>query len=179
AGGAQSGFGGGDYDTFVARLNKDLTQILQATYLGGMDLDWAYALAIHPQTGEVYVAGWTTSEDFPKTTGGARPYCDNATTPPTTCNDDAFVTRLSSDLASGIDSGGGSSSGVGGGTGESSGTGGSGSGSGGGSGSDTGSGIGVGGCSMTGSVSSIAGLWNILVWLSVPSFILARRMRKK
>ena len=38
---------------------------------------------------------------------------------------------------------------------------------------------GGGGCSMTGSASSMAGLWNILVWLSVPVFALVRRIRKK
>jgi len=54
---------------------------------------------------------------------------------------------------------------------------GSGSGSGGGGGSGTGSG--GGGCSMTGSASSVAGLWNILLWLSVPLFALVRRIRKK
>jgi hypothetical protein len=32
---------------------------------------------------------------------------------------------------------------------------------------------------MTGSASSVAGLWNILVWLSVPAFVVARRIRKK
>jgi hypothetical protein len=40
------------YDAFVARLNSNLTQILQSTYLGGSESDLAYALAIHPQTGE-------------------------------------------------------------------------------------------------------------------------------
>jgi uncharacterized repeat protein (TIGR02543 family) len=43
----------------------------------------------------------------------------------------------------------------------------------------TGGGGGGGGCSMTGSASSMAGLWNILVWLSVPAFVLARRIRRK
>jgi hypothetical protein len=32
---------------------------------------------------------------------------------------------------------------------------------------------------MTGSASSIAGLWNILAWLSVPVFALVRRIRRK
>jgi uncharacterized repeat protein (TIGR02543 family) len=50
---------------------------------------------------------------------------------------------------------------------------------GGGGGSGGGSGGGGGGCSMTGSASSMAGLWNILVWLSVPAFALARRIRRK
>ncbi len=54
-------------------------------------------------------------------------------------------------------------------------------GSGGGSGAvgGTGGGGGGGGCSMTGSASSTAGFWNILVWLSVPLFALARRIRRK
>jgi uncharacterized repeat protein (TIGR02543 family) len=35
------------------------------------------------------------------------------------------------------------------------------------------------GCSMTGSASSMAGLWNIIVWLSAPAFVLARRIRRR
>jgi hypothetical protein len=56
-----------------------------------------------------------------------------------------------------------------------------GGGSGGGSGSGGGGGgyCGSGGCSMTGSASSMAGVWNILVWLSFPLFALARRIRKR
>ena len=72
AGGARASFGGRYSDAFVARLNKELTQILQATYLGGSGSDRANALAIHPKTGEVYVAGGTTSTDFPETFGGAQ-----------------------------------------------------------------------------------------------------------
>ena len=51
-----------------------------------------------------------------------------------------------------------------------------GSGSGSGSGGDSGSG---GGYYMTGSASSMAGVWNILAWLSVPTFALARRIRRR
>jgi hypothetical protein len=55
--------------------------------------DYAYALAIHPTTGEVYVAGVTESKDFPKTTGGAQAsYGADALT------NDAFVARLNKDL---------------------------------------------------------------------------------
>jgi uncharacterized repeat protein (TIGR02543 family) len=43
----------------------------------------------------------------------------------------------------------------------------------------SGGGSGSGGCSMTGSASSVAGLWNILVWLSVPAFVVARRIRRR
>jgi hypothetical protein len=94
-GGAQKKYGGKG-DTFVARLNKDLTKILHSTYMGGKGLDVAYALAIHPTTGEVYVAGHTESANFPKATGGAQTNCNN-------CNGrlfsyDVFVARLSSNL---------------------------------------------------------------------------------
>jgi muconolactone delta-isomerase len=89
-GGAQASFGGRYSDAFVARLNKDLTQILQSTYLGGSGADWATALAIHPKTGEVYVAGGTDSTDFPNTTGGAQKDYEG--------KNDAFVARLDSNL---------------------------------------------------------------------------------
>ncbi|NAZ06685.1 MAG: hypothetical protein GU344_01800, partial [Thermocrinis sp.] len=241
SGGAQENYGGGEIDAFVAKLNSDLTQILQSTYLGGSYYDEATALAISP-TGEVYAAGLTYSTDFPGTTGGAQVSCVN-------CDNgypDAFVAKLSINLTngpilsisptptngtitsspSGISCGSGGSicsadfygtvtltatpdpgydfvrwegacsvcgnsnpctitiSGNvtctaifaprGGGSGSGSGSGGSGTGL--GSGGTCGGG---GGCSMTGSASSMAGLWNILVWLSVPVFALVRRIRRR
>jgi hypothetical protein len=89
-GGAQNKYGGKG-DTFVARLNKDLTKILQSTYMGGKGSDVAYALAIHPTTGEVYVAGLTESIDFPNTSGGAQKVYGGGSW-------DAFVVRLNSNL---------------------------------------------------------------------------------
>ncbi len=88
-GGAQAGNNGG-FDAFVARLNTSLTQILQSTYLGGGNDDEALAIAIHPTTGDVYVAGKTFSPDFPKTAGGARENKSGSS--------DAFVARLSAGL---------------------------------------------------------------------------------
>jgi len=146
AGGAQESYGGG-WDAFIARLNKELTQILQSTYLGGLDVETAYALAIHPTTGEVYVAGETSSTNFPKTSGGAQQNNGGGSGGGL----DAFVARLTADLAAGSGSGVGSGSGGGGG--------------------------GGGGCSMTG--SSSASPWNLLVWASLPIFVLVRRMRRK
>jgi hypothetical protein len=93
-GGAQTSYGGGRYDAFVARLNSGLTQILQSTYLGGSSGDYAYALAIHPKTGEVYVAGYTNSTDFPNTTGGAQAICSSCRI----LYPDTFVARLNSGL---------------------------------------------------------------------------------
>lgn len=69
-GGAQPSNKGGS-DAFVAKLNPNLARILQSNYLGGGDDDGALAIAIHPTTGDVYVAGKTLYPDFPKTVGGA------------------------------------------------------------------------------------------------------------
>jgi hypothetical protein len=73
-GGAQPGTGGGGpTDAFLARLNPALTVLAQATYLGGDRYDLAQGLAIQPNSGDVYVAGLTTSLNFPRTAGGAQP----------------------------------------------------------------------------------------------------------
>jgi hypothetical protein len=88
AGGAQEN-NRGWRDAFVARLNSNLTQILQSTYLGGSGTDYAYALAI--SGGDVYVAGETFSTNFPNTAGGAQGSKGGS---------DAFVARLNSNLTS-------------------------------------------------------------------------------
>src|SRR5207245_1128791 len=77
-------------DAFVARLNASLTALDQATYLGGSNGEFALALAIAPTTGEVYVAGQTSSANFPGTGGGAQSAFGGLT--------DAVVARLSADL---------------------------------------------------------------------------------
>jgi len=187
----------------VARLSADLTQILQSTYLGGSLGDKVLALAIHPQTGEIYVAGGTSSENFPKTTGGAQTSKSG--------DYDAFVARLSADLTQILQSTylggrvldeanalaihsktgevyvagitystdfpkttGGAQANYGGGgvddafvarltadlaAGRSSG--------------------GGGGFYTTGSVFSVASAWNILLLLSFPAFVVARKIRRK
>jgi hypothetical protein len=66
--------------------------ILQSTYLGGEGDDSAEALAVHPKTGDIYVAGKTNSANFPKTAGGAQESLEEKY--------DAYVARLSADLAS-------------------------------------------------------------------------------
>ncbi|MFZ8860118.1 MAG: SBBP repeat-containing protein, partial [Thermocrinis sp.] len=95
SGGAQ-GSNRGQHDAFVARLNSSLTRILQSTYLGGSYNDFAYALAVHPTTGDVYAAGYTYSPNFLKTSGGAQEGCSGCTT-----YSDAFVARLSVNLTNG------------------------------------------------------------------------------
>src|SRR5262245_24913410 len=71
-GGAQTIPGGGQNDTFIARLNLSLTTLGQATLLGGTGEDRVRDMRIAPTSGDVYVAGRTSSIDFPGMAGGAQ-----------------------------------------------------------------------------------------------------------
>src|SRR5262249_19091581 len=53
-------------DAFVTRLRGDGASPLYSTYLGGAVTDEAAAIAVSPE-GNAYVAGFTTSPDFPLT----------------------------------------------------------------------------------------------------------------
>lgn len=77
-------------DVFVARFSLDGSQLLQATFLGGTDDETAQALAVGPD-GDIYISGFTFSNDFPVSTGAYD----------TTFNggSDAFAARLSPDLS--------------------------------------------------------------------------------
>ncbi len=92
SGGAQGSSGGGSFDAFVSRFSADLTTLIKSTYLGAAGDDFANALAIHPATGEVYVAGQTNSATttFPGVGGGAQGSSGGIY--------DAFVSRFSADL---------------------------------------------------------------------------------
>ena len=63
---------GGNMDVFIARFTPDLTQLLAATYLGGVELDGydrtSPRLLVDAE-GRVYVTGQTKSSDFPTTAG--------------------------------------------------------------------------------------------------------------
>jgi len=72
AGGAQPAHGGGIENVFVSRLSPSLTALVQSTYLGGSASDVPSALGIQPATGDLYVAGVSTSVDFPGTAGGVQ-----------------------------------------------------------------------------------------------------------
>jgi hypothetical protein len=76
-------------EAFVSRLSSNLRTIYQSTFLGGSKYDSGTAIAIHPTSGNIYVTGTTGSSDFPNITGGADTVL---------AGDEAFVSRLSSDL---------------------------------------------------------------------------------
>ena len=54
----------GEYDAFVSKFDQTGTHLIYSTYLGGSGYDHAVGLAID-QNGETYLAGLTTSTDFP------------------------------------------------------------------------------------------------------------------
>jgi Calx-beta domain/OmpA-like transmembrane domain/Beta-propeller repeat len=82
--------GGGNEDVFVAKFNPALTSLMQVTYLGGSNVEDEVSLALD-SSNNVYVAGTTTSTDFPSTTGGA--IATNAG-----ADQDGFVVKLNNAL---------------------------------------------------------------------------------
>jgi hypothetical protein len=63
----------GPYDAFVSKLDSTGAILLYSTYVGGSDIDDAYALALdgaNPATLKVYLTGYTFSADMPKPGSG-------------------------------------------------------------------------------------------------------------
>ncbi len=89
---AQAGFGGGNEDAFVAKLNGGLTTLLRSTYIGGGADDEGHGLALSAN-GDVFVAGSTTGA-FPHVAGGAQSVFGGGTAG----NADAFAAKLNNNL---------------------------------------------------------------------------------
>jgi Tol biopolymer transport system component len=80
---------GGQSDCYLAKLAPDASRLLYATYLGGSENEFAeHRLWLYPE-GDVLLAGWNGSADFPTTAGVLQP----ARRGP----GDGFLTRLSAD----------------------------------------------------------------------------------
>jgi len=58
----------GTEDAFIAILNPTLTGLITASYLGGNQSDSSKCIKFN-SLGDLYIAGWTTSPDFPVTAG--------------------------------------------------------------------------------------------------------------
>jgi gliding motility-associated-like protein len=86
----QSIFGGGRQDGVILKFNPSLTSLLFGTYFGGIGDDACFVLSINPVTGNVYVAGGTTSNDLPGNKTGVVTVANQGGV-------DGFVTQLISD----------------------------------------------------------------------------------
>jgi uncharacterized repeat protein (TIGR01451 family) len=60
----QPSFGGGGGDAFVAKINASGSALVYSTYLGGSNSDVGAGIAVD-RSGNVYVAGYTLSTNFP------------------------------------------------------------------------------------------------------------------
>jgi uncharacterized protein (TIGR03437 family) len=58
----------GSSDSFIARVSPDGARLLYSTYLGGSRENYGFALGLDP-SGSAYIAGITSSDDFPVTPG--------------------------------------------------------------------------------------------------------------
>jgi len=72
-------------DAFITKLG------VYSTYFGGTAGDMATGIAVRPDTGEVYVAGWTRSPDFPTANAIDAVFGDDPS------RERAFAAKLSSD----------------------------------------------------------------------------------
>ncbi len=79
------GSDGGLYDAFVTKLNATGTALSYSTYLGGNNQDEGSGIAVDG-AGNAYVTGYTSSTNFPTTTGAFQTNYGGAP--------DAFVTKL-------------------------------------------------------------------------------------
>jgi hypothetical protein len=80
---------------YIIKLNKDLTSMLAATFLGGSESETALSIAVD-NSNSIYVTGWTSSPDFPTSEGA---YDRSLNT--SEGDEDAFVAKLDKDLSSG------------------------------------------------------------------------------
>jgi len=80
-------YNGGSEDAFVAKVNADGTALVYCGYVGGVDVEWGYGIALDTE-GNAYVTGLTHSSEatFPVTVGPDLSFNGG--------NGDAFVARV-------------------------------------------------------------------------------------
>src|SRR6202007_1539740 len=75
---------------FISKLKADGSALIFSTFLGGSNGNEVNGIAID-SNGNSYVAGKTSSSDFPITADARQTQCDQSTA---VCNGDAFVTEM-------------------------------------------------------------------------------------
>jgi len=66
----QSTYGGGTQDAAIIKVDPNCSNILFSSYMGGSGNDGAYGIKTHPQTGDIYVVGATSSSNYPGDNSG-------------------------------------------------------------------------------------------------------------
>jgi uncharacterized protein (TIGR03437 family) len=96
AGGASAPGYGAYGDAFLAKIDPTGAKVLFATYWGGSSSDVAYALSLDA-AGNAYIAGGTSSADFPVTTGAFQTHYAGPPADPTAPDPagDAFIAKFS------------------------------------------------------------------------------------
>jgi len=92
----QTSFGGGSFDVTVSKLDSTLSTLLASTFLGGSNDEFPVTILIGAGGG-AFIVGDTESSDYPVKAGTFDNTFGGGTT-------DAFVTNLSNDLTTLIDS---------------------------------------------------------------------------
>ncbi|MCP4580950.1 MAG: hypothetical protein GY839_04990 [candidate division Zixibacteria bacterium] len=85
----QDSFGGGTYDGFICKFNGNLTELLYSTYLGGSARDICTGGIEIDNDGNIYVAGFTASTNFPVTIGAYQEEFVGV--------NDGFITKINQD----------------------------------------------------------------------------------
>jgi hypothetical protein len=93
---AQPNFATGTYDAFVTRMTPDLSDVIYSTYLGGTGSEQPVGGIAVDEAGNAYIAGRTTSANFPTTTGAFD----------TTCGTDGFCNSMSDAFLTKLDASG-------------------------------------------------------------------------
>lgn len=78
-------------DAFLLRLDYDLTTLMNSTLIGGGYYDWATDV-VQDETGNVFIAGHTASDDYPTIDDSYNPDFVNSV--------DVFVSKFNSDFSS-------------------------------------------------------------------------------
>jgi gliding motility-associated-like protein len=87
----QPNFGGGVQDGVVLKIDANCNHLIWSSFLGGSGADGAFVLRQNPLTGDIFVAGATSSPDFP----GDRTGVIQGSFAGGVC--DGFVTQISAD----------------------------------------------------------------------------------
>jgi gliding motility-associated-like protein len=87
AGVFQPGYAGGNNDGCITVLDNNLSHLIWSSYIGGSDMDAAYAVTV-TDSSYVYICGGTTSTNFPTRPGAYQPNYNGGE-----C--DGFISRIS------------------------------------------------------------------------------------